>query len=202
MKLLRVEKSKSLPPFRLHLGAGFAVLFALSYFFDESGIVSALVPAVMIHELGHMAALVALGCPPRALNATLSGFSLDYSGRLEGMAEVICPAAGPAAGLAFAWLCSALGNYFESGYLLLCAGAGLVINLFNLLPALPLDGGRLLSALVSRRLPPPAAGRVMLAVGLVVSLALIAAGVYFSYIGLGAALIPAGVWVLVLQWRR
>lgn len=195
------SRGRRLPPFSISFTAGAALLLALMYFLDNEGILAAMLPAVLIHEMGHMTALIAIGCPPRALNATLSGFSLDYWGEPSPTGQALSALAGPGAGLLFAWLCAYLGNRFESEYLLLSSGAGLVINLFNLLPAYPLDGGRALNALLSRFLAPAAARGIMAALGLIVSMALITAGVFFFTQGLGFALIPAGLWLLTLQIR-
>ena len=190
-----------LPPFRLRFSAGFAVLISVVYFYDNDGILAAMFPAVIIHELGHIAALFALGSPPRALNAGLAGFSLDYSEELSGGGEMISALAGPFAGLFFAWLCAVLGARIESRYLLLCAGLGFAINAFNLIPALPLDGGRVLFAALTLRVSPQTAARIMLILGICLGLILTVFGVFFLVNGQGIALIPAGLWLLLSQHK-
>jgi hypothetical protein len=195
----KLRPPKELPPFQLHLGPGFVLLIAVLYFFDTSGLLLALAPAVAIHELGHMAALVSLGNPPRALKASLSGLSLDYSGEMTKAGKMISALTGPACGVLFSWLCAVLGNWLESDFLLLSSGSGLALNLFNLLPASPLDGGQALASLLEFFMPRQTAARVMLLCGTATACALLVFGGIFFSRGLGFALIPAGLWLLILQ---
>jgi membrane-associated protease RseP (regulator of RpoE activity) len=59
----------------IYISAGFILMFSALFFFDTSGIVSAIAAAVAIHELGHVAALYALGAKPTLLTAGLGGLS-------------------------------------------------------------------------------------------------------------------------------
>jgi membrane-associated protease RseP (regulator of RpoE activity) len=190
---------RPLPPFRISFGAGFAALFALVCYFDGSGMAGAIFPAAAIHELAHMGALVAANAPPRALEATITGFRLDYSGELVGISKLVCALAGPVAGLSFAKLCAVCGAALKSDYLLMVAGSSLVLNVFNLLPALPLDGGRALLAALCFALPEATAKRIVKATGVLSALALLGAGVALIGDGMGVALVAAGAWLLVLQ---
>ena len=67
-----------------------------------------------------------------------------------------------------------LGRWWEPMYLF--AGAQLVLGAFNLLPALPLDGGRILWLALAWLTEPYTAQRVLSAVSLAVSLALLLGG--------------------------
>ena len=59
--------------------------------------------------------------------------------------------AGPVAGTLAALLCYALARQYDSRLLLALAYAGCFLNLFNLIPVAPLDGGRI-TAILSPRL--------------------------------------------------
>ena len=132
----------------ISVSPGFILLAALIYFMDETGLVSAFVPAIAAHELGHIAALYFQGARITELRLLVSGLELRYSGGSGSRAGLFAAAAsGPAAGLIFALIASYAGQRFESDFLLCSAGLSYILTLVNLIPALPLDGGRMLLAL-------------------------------------------------------
>ncbi len=61
--------------------------------------------------------------------------------------EAIIAAGGPVIGSIGAFACLAAGVLFESDLLLALAYTGCLINLFNLIPVHPLDGGRIVTAI-------------------------------------------------------
>jgi Zn-dependent protease len=111
---------------------------------------------VVLHELGH--ALVA-----RRLGVRVTGIELGFLGGAAKMAnlprtprhELMIAAAGPAVSLmlggALVGLGFALGRTPLAWYVLGGGLINLVIAAFNLIPALPMDGGRILRALLARR---------------------------------------------------
>jgi CBS domain-containing protein len=64
---------------------------------------------------------------------------------------------------------------------------------FNLLPAYPLDGGRVLRAVLSRTMSVEAAGRRAVAISQVFSIALMLAGIWNSWLLLGGVFLFVGV---------
>lgn len=131
---------------------------ALMLFFGLAGLgvkVAGVFAAVLWHELAHAIVAVAFGYRVREIEL------LPFGGvaRIEGIgeagpaAEFCMAAAGPAASLA-------LAAAIYLGMLVYPAGAAglefylqvnLTLALFNLLPGLPLDGGRMLRAWLSTR---------------------------------------------------
>lgn len=158
--------------------------------------------SILLHELGH--ALVARRFGLRTQSITL--FVFGGVARLEkdpedGRSEFWMAVAGPVVSVALAGLfflassLPALGPSSQavSRYL---AFINLVVGLFNLIPAFPLDGGRILRGLLWRSAGKARATRV--AAG---------AGTYFAFfmiaVGVGSLLMNnpvGGIWYILIGW--
>ncbi len=123
---------------RLRISAPFALAFSAFYFFDRSGAFVALVLACAAHEAGHIAAIVLLGGRITEAELSLCGACIRHSIENKGKKDAAVAASGPAANL----LCAALFAG-KSGLFGLFAAASLLLDCFNLLPAHPLDGWRI-----------------------------------------------------------
>ena len=201
MRTSNIKLSKS-PVFRIKLGSGFLLLFALIFFFDDDGFLAALLPAVLMHEMGHVLVMLFFGARPLRLNATLSGLEIDYSGSISEKQELATALGGPIVGLLFSFLCSRLGRGWGSDYLMMCAGLGFVLNAFNLLPALPLDGGRALGIVLRFLLSEDKASSLLRAISLYTALTVTAFGLYLTARGFGFALFLAGIWLFISQTNK
>lgn len=167
---------------------GFMLLASLLWLLDTSGLVSALLPAVIAHELGHAAALRLCRARVTMLRFEACGLRMDYGGCLSSTEELLCALAGPTAGAAYT-LCSALlGRALESEFLLCSAGISLCLTAFNLLPAPMLDGGRALCALHCGKLRQ---------IGVITGAALLLGGTLLIRCSFGPALLASGVWVTI-----
>jgi len=132
---------------RLRITAGAAILYPALYYFDSAGWFSALLPAVMIHEAGHLLALRACCVPVYGITVDIAGICIDSSEMLSPRQEALCAAAGPAAGLLWWGLMSRIpGKWAEMG-----SWISLVLTAFNLLPVMPLDGGRIFLSLTGQK---------------------------------------------------
>ena len=128
------------------MSPGFLVLLALLCYLDEDlGLLGWALAACGLHELGHVAAVSLLGGRVKEMRLTAVGaeLALDGARPLSYGREALAVLAGPGASLLTAVLAAA-GKRF------LLAGLSLGQGLFNLLPILPLDGGRALQLLASR----------------------------------------------------
>jgi Zn-dependent protease len=116
---------------------------------------AAVAVSVLVHEFGHAIAFRRFGGRPQ-INLYWLGGLASSSGRLTRHESVVVSLAGPAAGLVLGGLVWGAGTYLAPGavvgsYYAAYAFVSLVhINiawsLINLLPVLPLDGGRVLDA--------------------------------------------------------
>lgn len=139
---------------------------------------------VLLHELAHAGVSALLRHPPRALEITPLGalMRLEDEERLPLFRRLLVIAAGPALTALLCALalgltkCGVLSR--DSGRVLFLSNAGIL--LVNLLPALPLDGGRLLSAVLSRFVRRDVCWRVMCIIGSVLGVALVVLGVVLA----------------------
>lgn len=108
---------------------------------------------MLIHEMGHVFALWYYGLrasPPFFLPFLGAVINLRQSPP-NALAEAVVGMGGPLLGTIGAILCFGLGMLFPQYPLLfLIAYFGFILNLFNLLPVPPLDGGRISAALSPR----------------------------------------------------
>jgi Zn-dependent protease len=104
---------------------------------------------IAIHESGHITAARILG-----LNISMPIF-IPFVGAFIAMkqqpktarVEAIVAASGPIIGSIAAFICFAIGFMWQSNLFFALAYTGFLINLFNLIPIHPLDGGRIVSAI-------------------------------------------------------
>ena len=104
---------------------------------------------MLVHEMGHVIVLKRQGVPASLpLFVPFLGAFVSMKGSpRSAYEEAQSGLAGPAFGVAGAIVVAAWGNAIGSSFLLRLAFVGFFLNLFNLLPALPLDGGRAAAAL-------------------------------------------------------
>jgi Zn-dependent protease len=170
--------------------------------------------SVLAHELGHAVVARRLGLP-------ILGIELHFVGGAAKMArpprsarqEVVVAVAGPAVSFALGLVSLGLATATGSHLLWLLALINGMLGVFNLLPALPMDGGRVLRALLSERLGRLRATHVAASVaqGLAITMVvlgivqaaspfLVIAGAQLS--GLALVLVGTLVWLMAAQERR
>jgi Zn-dependent protease len=169
-------------------------------------LVLAVFGCVLLHELGHALAAQQFGI--RTRDITL--YPIGGVARLERMpraagAELVIALAGPAVNLAIAAGLLALG--FLSGGALLEGGnlgvllsellaINVVLALFNLLPAFPMDGGRVLRALLSGWMGRAKATSVAAQIGRVIAVLI---GTVGSWATGNVMLVPLAIFIYVVS---
>jgi Zn-dependent protease/CBS domain-containing protein len=114
----------------------------------------ALAICVLAHELGHTAVSLALGKPVRRVVIFLLGGVSEIEGEMErARDELLIAFAGPLVSALIAGLAAGAAVFASPGSLAaalldLLIWSNVIVAVFNLLPGLPLDGGRVLRAAI------------------------------------------------------
>ena len=170
---------------KLRIEPGF-VGFALLVYALAGELVWPFFWAAGVHELAHLIAVWLLGGSVQTMtlrfaDAQITTAPMGYA------AEIACALAGPAANL----LCCFC---FQSG-LPVFAVVSLLLGCYNLLPVGPLDGGRVLYAILALATEQETAQKVLLVVSIGVCAAMLLAAVY------AAVFCAAGIWPLLAAGR-
>ena len=181
------------------ISAGAILLGALIYCTASFSELAAILAPVIVHELGHIAALRLYGLRVRRVTADLRGLCIEYGGWCAPAGHIVSALAGPAAGLAYALAASYFSARVQNETLTLSAGVSLLLSLFNLLPIWPLDGGRVFSLAVTEALGARRGERLTGGLSLALSALLLMGGVCLMWRGEGTALLLASLWLLLAQ---
>lgn len=150
-----------------------------------------LIGCSLLHELGHMAAIRLLGGRVRSLSGGGQGFALSVNG-LSYKGELLAALAGPVASLLLALLFGLAEQWF------FCFANG-AYALLNLLPIMPLDGGRVLRAILALHCSPSRRQQVLEITGLAFLLPLLGLSFWqFLSSGYNISLLFVSIYLLSL----
>jgi Zn-dependent protease len=126
------------------------MILVYSQFFGWK-LAAGIVLLIFVHEMGHVFAAMALGIPVTApIFIPFIGASIVMKQNpRDAISEAIMAYGGPLAGCLGSWACLLAGQSYHLPWLIAVAAFSFGINLFNLIPVPPLDGGRVCAA-VSR----------------------------------------------------
>lgn len=162
--------------------------------------------AVYLHELAHTQAARLVGVKTLGIVILpVGGMARLDSSNLTARRDMAIAAAGPLANLglfAIAWLALALtgrggavfGPWFQDTWLVGWAQINLLLGLSNLLPAFPLDGGRLLRAALAIKQGRVTATMFVVKLTRYIAMGLILWGFFSSYL-----LILLGIFLLIVS---
>lgn len=161
--------------------------------------------AALVHEACHIFAVLLLGGKIRGFSVSVTGCRIETA-PLGTMKRIVCILAGPAGSI----LLFAVRRSFPR-----IAVCGLIQGIYNLLPVMPLDGGKILKELLDRIFPEKAEKwmhGIQILTGIVVILSGMLAGIQFRmnvlsiifclfvHIGIRCRKIPCKENRIGLQW--
>ena len=184
---------------RLAVGLGALLPAGLFCYLGSPAEIGAILLAVTVHELGHVLALWLLGLRIRRFRLEMRGFCIEYYGEAGALSHALAALSGPLAGLGWAVATALLGERMEADWLSLSSGLSLLLSGFNLLPALPLDGGRIVLALSAAFAGKRKGKRITEALSLFVGASLLAIGIWLMIGGRGIGMLAAAIWLLLYQ---
>lgn len=162
--------------------------------------------SVVIHELSHSVVAMRRGIQVKRIRLfVFGGVSEIESEATSARDEFVIAAVGPASSLVLAgvfagivWVLPGSWAVAERAFGIL-AVANLMLGLFNLLPGLPLDGGRVLRSIVWRsRNDRAAATRIATGAGRLLGLILVGIGAFVSL--RSSAGVLGGLWYIAVGW--
>jgi len=142
-----------------------------------------IVASLFIHEMAHTVVALLLGVKVGEIEILPFGGQArieDFTG-LEPDADIYIALAGPLVSLSLAALCYFLIRWPDQAIGTFVFRLNMGLGLFNLLPALPLDGGRIVRAVLSPAMGFKKSTRIAAIMGQVLSVGLAASGAYIYY---------------------
>lgn len=157
------------------------LLFAVGLFFDFFDILLIAYTITAIHETAHI--ITAKMCNVKIDGVEILPFGItmriDKNCITDTWNEIKIAAAGPVSNFLIAYFAYGFYGGVHREYII---SASLVMGIFNLLPALPLDGGRIMRALMVKKLGHIRAATVAIRITNIMAFFIIISGLYVLYI--------------------
>lgn len=135
---------------KIYISFLFCATLCLMLAIDRTGLIIPTLFAVFIHECGHLLAMWAADCQPRAIRLIPTSVQIIRGFSHKKYGEAAIAVCGPAANLVLFGVLMANYAVTKAEPPLTFAVLNLVIALFNLLPVSGLDGGTLLTLFIAK----------------------------------------------------
>lgn len=152
------------------------VAFAVLYGYENS---IRLIAYSLLHEAGHLIALIIVGIKPRQINFSFYGIGMKYSDSISNVHELLVLICGPLANLVL--------------YLIFKDNLNLILFILNIYPAFPLDGGRILKIIF------PSLSRIL---NFIFVFILILASIYLMYSYKSYSLFFISIYLLIFNFSN
>ncbi len=181
---------------RRNLGLSILAVLLTACLYARGGL--ALIPVIALpvaaHELSHVAALRLLGQRITGLTLDARGLCIGYGGTCSPVGHILAALAGPLGGALYA-----LVGLTNVPWLKQSACLSLLLTAFNLLPLMPLDGGRVFSRLCVLALGETRGQKLCHTVSAALLTLLLLGGVVLAAWKKSTAPLAAAIWLLLFQ---
>lgn len=159
--------------------------------------------SMLAHELSHLAAASICGAKAGIINISVLGFSaVIRDGNCSRKEQILIYSSGPVFNL-LVFAAAALADHLIRGdqkVLRLLSASNLFLALFNLLPVLPLDGGRLILGLLAEDMGIMAAGRLLRKLAWFISVPAGLLGIYqFCISSFNISLMVTALYIMIIS---
>jgi len=128
---------------KFSVSVGLLCVMAFMLYVDKTGYMPTTLLGVLLHEVGHIAALKIFGCTPECVELKIGAISLCGRYNLNTGKTAFMLFAGPIFNLLAAAICFSAFKYFGGQRHLENSVIMFFLGLFNLLPITGLDGGEI-----------------------------------------------------------
>lgn len=185
---------------RIKISFLFFAMLTMLFVVDKKGLALITVASVALHELGHIAALCFFKSQPDEIVFGIFGIRIQQNKYiLSDFKQAIVVLCGPLVNVVLFAVFFLANLAFEGQILLMISAVNLIMGVFNLLPILPLDGGRILFYLLGLFFDEKIVCGIMRIVCIVLLCVLALLGVLLALkTGLNFSLIATGVYLCIL----
>ncbi len=185
----------------IRIRPGFLFLCAVSLLFCGIDLAICALGAVLLHELAHVFAARIFGGKLALVEFSWAGISMHagFAGMTGYVCDALCAAAGPLANLLVGFFVAAIA---AREILFMFAGANILLGIYNIIPAIGLDGGVVLGSLLKKFLPFEIAEILLTVVAALVSLGVCGLGCWLCVKAGNMTLLLCGVGLGINVWRN
>ncbi len=135
---------------KIDISVPFCICIAFLLINDKTGLMSASLLAVVLHEAGHLAVMRILKCQPKSVRLSAAGILICGNVYCTSDENILISLAGPFSNFIFCCLFYCFYTISDSVLLLYFAVVQFAVGILNLMPVKGLDGGTVLYCLLSR----------------------------------------------------
>lgn len=183
---------------KFKVSVGFLGLICLMLYIDKSGLILPVIFAVILHEAGHLFALLLLKCKPERVELKVGAVGIFGDFLLKPKGEFIMFLSGSLVNIFCFSVLYIIYVFLKNPQILNYSLVMLVVGVMNLLPVIGLDGGSLMKIFLSSFLKISTASNITLVFSVVTSIAITVLGIsIFLNTKTNPSLVLLGIYLLL-----